>query len=124
MNRTQEFIDFINEVFEKYSIDVPQNIAEYMQGLEMSNQVAEKPLFTESGAMILQYMQDNLDQPAWKAKDIAEGLFVASRKVSGAMRKLVSDGYVEKLACSPVVYALTEKGKTIKIEVTIEGEND
>ena len=52
----------------------------------------------------------------WKAKDIAEELFVNSRKVSGAMRKLVNDGFVEKLGKEPVVYELTEKGKNIVID--------
>ena len=50
-----------------------------------------------------------------KAKDIGEGLFISSRAVSGAIRKLVTDGYVEKIGQEPVVYALTEKGKTVEI---------
>ena len=45
-----------------------------------------------------------------------EGLFIGSRAVSGAMRKLCTDGYVEKIAQDPVVYALTENGKNIVIE--------
>ena len=49
------------------------------------------------------------------AKDIGEGLFISSRAVSGAIRKLVTDGYVEKIGQDPVVYALTEKGKTVEI---------
>jgi Mn-dependent DtxR family transcriptional regulator len=36
--------------------------------------------------------------------------------VSGAMRKLVTDGYVEKVGESPVIYMLTEKGKNITID--------
>ena len=51
----------------------------------------------------------------WKAKDIAEGLFISSRGVSGAMRKLVTDGYVEKVGQDPVIYSLTEKGKIVEI---------
>jgi predicted transcriptional regulator len=51
-----------------------------------------------------------------RAKDIAEGLFINSRAVSGAMRKLVTDGFVEKLGENPVIYSITEKGKNIKIE--------
>ena len=51
----------------------------------------------------------------WKSRDIAEGLFIASRAVSGAMRKLVTDGYVEKVGQDPVVYTLTELGKNIEI---------
>ena len=54
--------------------------------------------------------------PMGKAKDIGEGLFISSRAVSGAIRKLVADGYVEKIGQDPVVYSLTEKGKTITIE--------
>ena len=36
------------------------------------------------------------------------------------MRKLVTDGYIEKVGKDPVVYMITEKGKTIEIE----GENE
>ena len=54
---------------------------------------------------------------AFKGKnDSAEGLFVSSRTVSGAMLKLVTDGYVEKVGQEPVVYAITEKGKNITID--------
>ena len=52
----------------------------------------------------------------WKARDIAEGLFVSSRTVSGAIRKLVTDGFVEKVGQDPVIYSITEQGKNIKID--------
>jgi predicted transcriptional regulator len=52
----------------------------------------------------------------WKARDIAEGLFISSRGVSGALRKLVNDGFCEKVGQDPVVYALTEKGKNFVID--------
>jgi predicted transcriptional regulator len=32
------------------------------------------------------------------------------------MRKLVSDGYVEKIGADPVMYLITEKGKNINVE--------
>jgi predicted transcriptional regulator len=54
--------------------------------------------------------------PMMKAKEIAEGMFISSRAVSGAMRKLVTDGFVEKVGQDPVMYILTEKGKNINIE--------
>ena len=60
-------------------------------------------------------MKDNTNIPMWKAKDVAEGLFISSRAVSGAMRKLVTDGYVEKVGQDPVVYTLTEKGINTEI---------
>ena len=50
-----------------------------------------------------------------KAKDIGEGLFISSRAVSGAIRKLVTDGFVEKVGENPVLYSITEKGKTVEI---------
>jgi predicted transcriptional regulator len=52
----------------------------------------------------------------WKARDIAEGLFISSRAVSGAMRKLVTDGFVEKVGQDPVIYSITDNGKNINIE--------
>ena len=53
--------------------------------------------------------------PIAKAKDIGEGLFISSRKVSGSIRKLVTEGYVENIGQDPVVYELTEKGRTANI---------
>jgi predicted transcriptional regulator len=41
---------------------------------------------------------------------------LGSRSVSGAMRKLVSDGFCEKIGQDPVVYTITEKGKKFIIE--------
>jgi predicted transcriptional regulator len=65
----------------------------------------------------MKYLQDlPEDAPMMKAREIAEGLFISSRAVSGAMRKLVTDGFVEKVGQDPVMYALTEKGRNIEIE--------
>jgi DNA-binding PadR family transcriptional regulator len=41
---------------------------------------------------------------------------MSSRTISGAMRKLVNDGFVEKIGKDPVIYTLTEKGKNYIIE--------
>ena len=57
-------------------------------------------------------MKDNLDIEMFKAKDIADGIGISSRTVSGAMRKLVTDGFVEKeIGPRSCIYAITEKGK-------------
>ena len=50
-----------------------------------------------------------------KAREVAEGLVISSRAVSGAFRKLVSDGFVEKVGQDPVIYVLTDKGKNFEI---------
>ena len=55
-----------------------------------------------------------------KAKDIAEELSIATRSVSGGLRKLVNDGYVEKIGKDPIVYKITNKGKEINFNE--EGE--
>lgn len=84
----------------------------------LKEDVKEQTKLTENGAMVLRFMQDS-DSLAFKAKDIADSLGVSSRTVSGALRKLVNDGYVEKIAGSPVVYSITDEGKNFNIE----GEN-
>ena len=77
-----------------------------------------KPKFTENGKLVLGYMIENKEtfRNLFKAKEIGEGLGISSRTASGAMRKLVTDGYVEKIGQDPVVYALTEKGLTALVE--------
>ena len=72
---------------------------------------------TETGMKILQFMQENFDKRKniFKATDVAEGLFTSGKSVSGSMRKLVSDEYVSKVGKDPVVYSLTEKGKTFTL---------
>ena len=54
----------------------------------------------------------------WKAKDIAEGLNRPSaRGISGTMRKLVNDGYVEKLtSVSPITYQITDAGMSFDLD--------
>lgn len=82
-----------------------------------------KPEITEAGLSILEYMQ-SVDAKNLKAKDIAEGMDISSRKVSGSIRKLVTDGFVEKFGKTPVIYSLTEKGKNFDIENYKERMND
>ena len=72
-------------------------------------------MFTDNGKLILQFLRDNPDTTTWKARDIAEGLFITSRTVSGAIRKLCTDGFVEKVSQDPVIYTITELGKTVEI---------
>ena len=111
----QEFLDFLNALIAA-APDVPmsENVKAYIEAM-MSDEVSEKPVLTDNGKIILKYIQDN-PQPAYKSKDIADGLFISSRTVSGAIRKLVNDGFLEKLGKDPVIYAITEKGKNFIIE--------
>lgn len=116
MSKKQKFIEELeNNYFGKLNLDdIDPDVASYWLALKGTAD-EDKPLFTENGKNILTYLRNNLDTPMWKARDIAEGLFISSRAVSGAIRKLVTDGFVEKVGQDPVVYAITEKGKTIEI---------
>lgn len=115
MSKKQEFIKFVEMAIDAYPQEMNEEARVYWEAFKGKEEV-DKPLFTDNGKLILRYLQDNLTTEMWKARDIAEGLFVSSRTVGGAMRKLCADGYVEKIGQDPVVYALTEKGKEIVIE--------
>ena len=115
MSKKQEFIKFVEMAIDAYPQEMNEEARVYWESFKGKEEV-DQTLFTDNGKLILRYLQDNLTTEMWKARDIAEGLFVSSRTVGGAMRKLCTDGYVEKIGQDPVVYALTEKGKEIVIE--------
>lgn len=116
MSKKEKFIKAVEEaLFSKVEpCDIDPDVMAYWQALKGKPE-EEKPMFTDNGKLILKYMQDNPNLPMLKAKDIGEGLFISSRAVSGAIRKLVTDGFVEKVGQDPVVYSLTEQGKTVEI---------
>ena len=114
----QEFIEFLNALMiaapDVVESMMTENIKAYLETLKEAKD--EKPLLTDNGKLILKFMQDTTDKTLFKAKDVAEGLYISSRAVSGAFRKLVTDGFCEKVGTDPVIYALTEKGKTFIID--------
>lgn len=88
---------------------------EYFNSLKAST---EKPLITEKGIEILQAMQSEMDirNNLFKASDVGEIIGKPAKAVSGSLRKLVTDGFVQKIGEKPILYALSEKGKTFKVE--------
>lgn len=114
MSRKVDFINYIESKIKNWD-DASNEILMYWEMFKGKEEV-EKPMFTDNGKLILAYLREHIeDMPMAKARDIGEGLFISSRTVSGAIRKLVTDGYIEKLSQDPVIYALTEKGKTVEI---------
>lgn len=113
MSKKQKFIDWVT--LNTNVDDMPEDVAAYWNGLILTKE-KEKPAFTDNGKMILQYMQTAIGTH-FTSKEMAEALTASSRTVSGAMRKLVTDGYVDKVGADPVVYAITEKGKAVEWEV-------
>lgn len=116
MTNREIFIETVEALFSHSTNMIPQAAVDYFNQFKAIEE-KEKPLFTESGAKVLQWMQENYTQynNILKAKEIGEGLFITSRAVSGAMRKLITDGYVEKITGTPVCYSLTEVGKTCSV---------
>ena len=119
MNKCEQFLNFFDYLVEQSKISkdvIPKEVMEYYSVLkEQQISQKEKPILTEIGTQVLQYLQTNEVQSA-KARDIADGMNMSSKKISGSMRKLVTDGFVEKIGANPVVYALTDKGKNFKIQ--------
>ena len=116
MSKKEKFVKAVQEaLFDKVGLtEMDPDVVAYWEAFK-GKEEADKPMFTDNGKIILKYLQDNPDITSAKAKDIGEGLFISSRAVSGAIRKLVNDGFVEKIGQDPVLYSITEKGKTIEI---------
>ena len=118
MSKKSEFIKYVRELRAVASDEVliSEEAQAYWDAL-CSGADTSKPTFTDNGKLIMKYLQELPDgTPPMKAKDIAEGMFIGSRAVSGAMRKLVTDGYVEKIGENPVMYSITDAGKEVIIE--------
>lgn len=118
MSKKSEFIKYVEELIDATKstpVEMNGDAQAYWEALK-GKPDEEKPMFTDNGKLILSYLKENVDVDSWKAKDIADAIMVSSRTVSGAMRKLCNDGFVEKLGQDPVIYTLTEKGKEINID--------
>ena len=113
-----EFLSFIDNLIshnEDYAKSIiTEDVKMYLEILR-SGKDSSAPEITDNGKIVLKYMQDN-DIKMAKSKDIAEGLGISSRAVSGTLRKLVNDGFAEKIGKDPVIYTLSEKGKNYKID--------
>lgn len=112
----KEFLEFIRKLIEANpelaKELMTENIEAMMKALEQEDK--EKSELTDNGKNILTFLQ-NADKTIYTSKEIALDLGVSSRVVSGAMRKLVADNFVEKIGVGPVTYTLTEKGKNYVI---------
>ena len=119
--KKEEFLQLVDFLMENCAVEyeVGAGAAEFYSALRVDAETSDKPQFTENGKLILKAMQKSSAEML-KAKDIAEELSIATRSVSGGLRKLVNDGYVEKIGKDPIVYKITNKGKEINFNE--EGE--
>lgn len=119
MSRKQAFIDFVDDLIEncEHPVGMSKDAEFYWNYLKNSDdKETENPMFTENGKRILKFLQEHEERDGWKSKDMAEFMEISSRSIAGGMRKLVNDGFVEKLEENPAIYAITTKGKEINIE--------
>lgn len=118
MSKKEEFIDYVENTLKNGNV-MSENAKIYFDALKGGGD-KEKPAFTENGRLILQFMRDNREtyNNLFKAKEVGEGLDITSKTASGSMRKLVTDGYLEKIGENPVVYSVTDKG--IEANLTID----
>lgn len=124
MTKKEAFIKIIQtEIFERTDIYAENYPDEY--GLAaafwedfINGKTKNSGAMTENGQKILSWMQNNADTMSnvFTSKEVAEALFTSGRSIAGSMRKLVTDGYVEKIGKDPVQYSLTEAGKNYQFE--------
>ena len=105
--------DIWSENYEEDWLDVVSFWEEFKNG-----KVKNSGAMTENGAKILAWMQENVDSMnnIFTSKEAAEALFTSGRSIAGSMRKLVNDGYVDKVGKDPVQYSLTDAGKNYQFD--------
>ena len=118
MTNKEIFIATVEQLIANSKDMIPSAAIEYFEQLKATPE-KEKAPFTENGAKILIWMQENYESynNILKAKEIGDGLFCSSRTVSGAIRKLITDGYVSKTEGTPICYSLTELGMSVTVVI-------
>lgn len=123
MTKREAFIQIVDDFFDKAVLAGVDDEYDLDAALEFfndfkNNKVKNSGAMTENGKKLLSWMQENIDKMSniFTSNEAAEALFTSGRSIAGSMRKLVNDGYVEKVGKDPVQYSLTDMGKTYKID--------
>ena len=114
MTAKENFISEIEKLLKTNTIneDAMSYFTEFKNGT-----VKNSSVITEKGAAVLEYLQNQEDGYVFSAKMLAEALDMNTRSISGTMRKLAADGYVEKISTlSPITYQITDLGKTFEFD--------
>lgn len=103
-NHTTDTYEFFREDLEK----ILENISTPQKTIKI----------TENGTKIIAAMQKNQEKyiNVFTAKNLGELLFMSPRSISGSMKKLIADGFVEKVGANPVAYGLTKLGKSYEFD--------
>lgn len=111
----KDFIQEIGDLIDNEDIQLSPKALEYFEELKTKKSSGE---MTENGKRILEFLQNHYEEynNVLKAKNIGEGLGISGRSVSGSIRKLITDGFVEKIGKEPVSYAITDLGKSYQFD--------
>lgn len=117
MSNKKKFIEFVEQnLFDDLVLEeIDPEVIEYWNELK-NGKTNEKKALTDNGKILMNFFQSNPSDVAYSSKDIAEELFIQARTVSGAMRSLVNNGYVEKIEGKPIKYKVTDEGLNLIIE--------
>jgi len=125
MTKKEKFIEFVNVIMEDAMVDAWDDVTkeewkdafDFFEDLK-NGKTKNSGAMTENGAKILVWMQENVDSMnnIFTSKEAAEALFTSGRSIAGSMRKLVNDGYVDKVGKDPVQYSLTDAGKNYQFD--------
>lgn len=123
MTNIEKAKEFLEDMYETVHAKVGDAEYEEMTTLRTALQFYEdyqnsKPVkkpITDKGISIILAMREVED---WiTAKALGEQMDISGRSVSGSLKKLVIDGYVDKRAGNPAAYRITEKGMTCNLEI-------
>lgn len=123
MTNIEKAKEFLEDMYETVHAKIGDAEYEEMTTLRTALQFYEdyqnskptkKPI-TDKGIAIILAMREVED---WiTAKSLGEQMDISGRSVSGSLKKLVTDGYVDKRAGNPAAYKITEKGMTCNLEI-------
>lgn len=112
-----DFLTFLDALMEANPSLVEElmtdSLSQYINDIHKQK---SKPALTDKGKLILAYLQDQIPEGPFKSADVANGLGIAARGVSGSLRKLVLDGFCDKVETEPIMYELTEKGRNYDLK--------
>lgn len=111
MTNKQAFVKTVAQILNESELS--EQALAYWKDLKKQAEASGK--MTESGRNILECMQAG-EADKFTAKEIGDALQVSGRSVSGAIRKLIQDGLVEKVSQDPVAYGLTAAGKEYQFD--------
>ena len=121
MTDKESFLDYVGRIIEEFDKDITktvhgEQVRRYWKVLLDGEETDKK--VTENGQKILTFMQENEKamNNIFTSKEIAEALFVSGRSISGSMRKLFGDGYINKEGNNPVKYSLTDLGRNLSLK--------